>query len=392
MEKVSVIIAAAGSGSRMQLRENKVLLSLCGKPVLIYNLELFSSQAWVDQVVVVAREEDVETISELVSAGNLTKVSDVIVGGADRQESVYLGLQALSDKTEWVFIHDGARPLVDEDTLMKAYWGVLEHHAIGVGVPVKDTIKVVNGDLEIRNTPDRSSLWQIQTPQAFSYAVITEAYDRARHEDFSATDDCGLVERLGKPVTLIRGTYSNIKITTREDLAIAEAILMSKRKPSQGGNQQRVGMGYDVHQLVAGTPLVLAGLNIDHSHGLKGHSDADVVVHALMDALLGACALGDIGLHFPDTDPRYKGISSLVLLEHVMTQVWELGHHINNVDLTIVAERPKLSEFFSEMRHSLAPILQVNTDRINIKATTTEQLGFTGRREGIAAYAVVSLS
>ncbi len=386
---VSIIIVAAGSGTRMGSHvANKVLLPLGDKPVLIHSLVTFSQQPWVDEIVVVVPAKEFERFQHVIQSEGMAKIGAIVVGGNSRQESVFQGLEATSKQSDWVFIHDGARPLITAATIERVYQAVREFDAVGVGVPVKDTIKVIEGSGFIAGTPDRSSLWAVQTPQAFAYSMIMNAYQQAQAQGWESTDDCGLLEKLGVSVKLIEGDYSNIKITTPEDIPLAEAML-------GGGNREMsgpfVGMGYDVHQLVAGIPLILGGVSIKHTHGLKGHSDADVAVHALMDALLGAAGLGDIGYHFPDTDPSYRGISSLVLLERVVAKLREFDHSIQNVDLTIIAEQPKLAPYIPQMRENFAHTLGIQTQRVNIKATTTEQLGFTGRGEGIAAHAVATL-
>lgn len=390
MAKVGVVVAAAGSGTRMGGQENKVLLNILGIPVLVRSLKQFTKLDWVDEIVIVCRGEDRSQVELLVKEWQLPKIKEIVIGGATRQASVYRGLNALSSSCEWVFIHDAARPLVGEKTLNDIYRGVQVHQAVGVAVPVKDTIKQVDDSLIITDTPDRSCLWAIQTPQAFAYQLIVDAYYQAQIHGWQVTDDCGLVEKLGMPVKLIPGSYTNIKLTTPEDLLFAEAILGNQQESSDR-SMIKVGMGYDVHKLESGLPLVLGGITVEHHSGLKGHSDADVVTHALMDALLGAAGLGDIGTHFPDTDSQYLGISSILLLEKVVNMLSSLSYTVNNVDITIACERPKLAPYINQMSAELADKLQISTKDINIKATTTERLGFTGREEGIATFAVVTL-
>ncbi|MBQ8562832.1 MAG: 2-C-methyl-D-erythritol 2,4-cyclodiphosphate synthase [Firmicutes bacterium] len=221
-------------------------------------------------------------------------------------------------------------------------------------------------------TLDRKSLFQVQTPQGFASEILREAYEQAYRDGFLGTDDASLVERLGYRIALTEGDYANIKITTREDLPM----------------EIRVGTGYDVHRLTEGRKLILGGVDIPYEKGLAGHSDADVMVHALMDAMLGAAGLGDIGRHFPDTDPQYKGISSLKLLQIVNQRLHEAGYELGNADVTIIAQKPKLAGYIRQMEENLAQALAADCRQINVKATTTEKLGFTGRGEGIAAEAV----
>lgn len=373
---VAVVIVAAGAGRRMGVEGNKVLLPVNGKTVLSHSLELFAKLDEIGEIVVVTREVDRQVVEELVTRAVPGKCTKVVLGGKERQESVYLGLQALAPQTEWVVIHDGARPYISADVVRTGLAAVKEQLAVGVAVPVKDTIKRVQDGMIIE-TPPREELWAMQTPQIFSYPLIRQAHEQAQAQGILATDDCALVEIMGHSVYIVQGEYCNIKITTPEDLPKEENFL--------------IGFGYDVHRLVEDRPLVLAGVEIPHSLGLLGHSDADVVTHAVMDALLGAAGLGDIGELFPDTDPSYKGISSIMLLEQVLARLSEQGLRINNLDITIMAQKPKLSPWKGQMRSNLARVMELEEARINIKATTAEGLGFVGREEGIAAQVVASL-
>lgn len=373
---VGVVIAAAGSGTRMGAEGNKVLLSLYGKPILQYSLECFAGLPEVEEIVVVTRECDRPVVEGLAEKAAPQKRVQVVVGGATRQESVYLGLQALSSHVEWAAIHDGARPFLTPELVRRTLDAVREHQAVGVGVPVKDTIKRVR-EGRVVETPPRNELWAIQTPQVFARDLILEAHRQAAKLGVEATDDCALLEELGRPVHIVAGDYRNLKITTPEDLPREERIL--------------VGLGYDVHRLVADKPLILGGVEIPHELGLLGHSDADVLTHALMDALLGAMGEGDLGELFPDTDPQYAGISSLVLLSQVVARLESRRLEIGNVDLIIQAQKPKLTPWKGKIKAKLSEVLGISADQINLKATTTEGLGFVGREEGMAAQAVVVL-
>jgi len=374
--KIGVVLAAAGSGRRMGTERNKVLLPLEDKPILAHSLACFASMEEVSEVVVVTNRNDQEAITDLVEREVPHKVTQVVLGGAERQDSVYLGLRALAEDTDWVIIHDGARPFVTLNLVRKGLEAAKEHLAVGIAVPVKDTIKVVK-DSFVVETPDRSKLWAMQTPQIFAYQLVLQAHEEARQRGIQATDDCGLLEALGHRVRIVEGDYGNIKITTPEDLP--------------NSNRFIVGFGYDVHRLVPDRPLILGGVHIPYEKGLLGHSDADVVTHAVMDALLGAMGKGDIGELFPDTDPQYKGISSITLLEHVLQIVQDEGLVTGNLDITIMAQKPKLTPWKDAMKTMLSQVLGVSSDRVNVKATTTEGLGFVGREEGIAAQAVVTL-
>lgn len=387
MGKAGAIIAAAGSGTRMGFSKNKVLVPLLGVPILVRSIEKFTCQAWVEQIIVVVRREDYSEVESLIKQWDL-RVDKLIIGGKRRQDSVALGLESLSPDIEWVFIHDAARPLIESRIINDVYNQVSKYQAIGVAVPVKDTIKVINNVQVVEDTPIRANLWAIQTPQVFSYSLIKQAYQQAKISGWEVTDDCSLVENMGFPVKLIEGSYTNIKITTKEDLQLAAVLL----KMQTGGSLvMKSGMGYDVHRLTKGRQLILAGVEIDHPYGLAGHSDADVVTHALMDSLLGAAGLGDIGRHFPDTEPEYRGISSIELLKRVMAKLNSLDYQINNVDLIIVAQKPKLAPYVECMRTVLAKTMRIDPGNINIKATTTEGLGFCGREEGIAAFASATI-
>ena len=372
------IILAGGNGSRMGADRNKVLLELRGKPIIARAAEPFAKL--MDGVVLVSRAEDITDMRAAMAAAGLDVT--IVPGGDTRQASVWNGLCALPPECTHVLIHDGARCLVDEDTIRLCMASV-EAHGTGVAaVPAVDTIKQVDTDEIVTATPDRSQLRVIQTPQGFTVDVIRRAHESAKAEGFLGTDDASLVERLGLPVRLTPGSRRNIKLTTPEDMTMAEAFL-PREFPAL-----HVGQGYDVHRLVEGRELILCGVNVPHTLGLLGHSDADVALHALMDAMLGAMALGDIGKHFPDTDERYRGISSMKLLRHVVSLLAAHRARVTNCDVTIVAQKPKLLPYIPQMRQNVADALALPLDRVNIKATTTERLSFEGAEEGISAQAV----
>ena len=372
------IVLAGGSGSRMGAQRNKVLLKLAGKPVIVRAVDAFTNL--VDGVILISREEDIPDMRAAMAAANLPVT--IVAGGDSRQASVWNGLCALPESCTHVLIHDGARCLVDEGTIRRCMASV-ENHGTGVAaIPAIDTIKQVDADEIVTATPDRSQLRAVQTPQGFTVELIRRAHMSAQQAGFLGTDDASLVERLGHPVRLTEGNRRNIKLTTPEDLIMAETFL-GRNFPAL-----RVGQGYDVHRLVEGRDLILCGVNIPHTLGLLGHSDADVAVHALMDAMLGAMALGDIGKHFPDTDERYRGISSMKLLEHVVALLKERHARVTNCDVTIVAQKPKLLPHIPQMQANIASALELPLDRVNIKATTTERLAFEGREEGISAQAI----
>ncbi len=379
------VIVAGGSGSRMGTDCNKVFLPLAGMPVLCRSVAAFRGQT--TGIVVVARAEELAACRAILAAWNLDSlVCAWAVGGEDRQASVRSGLDALPSDCDRVLIHDAARALVTPDVIQRVKDSV-ERCGTGVAaIPVVDTIKRVDNAGRAIDTPDRACLRAVQTPQGFDAALLLRAHEQAKAAGFRGTDDASLVERLGVPVHLTLGSEENLKLTTPQDLARAEGIL--RQRTGTPPAAFRVGQGYDVHRLVPDRKLILCGVEIPHNLGLLGHSDADVALHALMDAMLGAMALGDIGRHFPDTDAAYAGADSRVLLERVTALLARQGAHVINADVTIVAQRPKLLPYIPQMRENIARILGIECAAVNVKATTTERLGFEGAMEGISAQAV----
>ncbi len=374
------ILLAGGSGQRMGAGCNKVLLPIDGKSMIVRSVSAFIPNA--DAVVVVARAEDIGQIREEMAANGLNVI--LVKGGKTRQDSVWNGLEALPVCCDFVMVHDGARCLVTDDIIQRCKASV-ETYGTGVAATgVTDTIKAIDSANIVQSTPNRALLRSVQTPQGFRTAVLREAHLRAQTEAYIGTDDASLVERMGIPVHLTDGGRSNIKLTAPEDITIAEALLNAKSPAAR----LRVGQGYDVHCLVEGRSLILCGVKVPHTLGLLGHSDADVALHALMDAMLGAMALGDIGKHFPDTDEQYRGISSMVLLEYVVRLLASHCSHVTNCDITIVTQKPKLLPYISQMRQNVADALHISIDCVNVKATTTEHLGFEGEEKGISAQAV----
>ena len=424
--KVTAVIVAAGSARRMG-GINKQYAELAGMPVLARSVAAFDNDPFVDAIVIVARsgEED-RCRRDIVEKYGFRRVSAVVPGGAERQDSVRAALGVVfggaagreagscgSEVSDWgggrddgrdvglVLIHDGARPLVPRTVIDAVIDGCAARGAAIPAVSVKDTIKQIHlsdSRAVVSFTPERSLLRAVQTPQGFDAALLMRAYD-ACAPDTAVTDDASLVEALGAPVYIVDGDEMNIKITTPSDLGRAEQLLNGSSADDPGINDPvaaaarvpRTGMGYDVHAFAENRKLILGGVNIPHDRGLLGHSDADVLIHAVMDALLGAAALGDIGKHFPDTDLRYKGISSLLLLGHVSELLSSHGWTIVNIDVTVIAQRPKIAPHIPQMKKIMAEVLKISESQINIKGTTTERLGFTGREEGIASQAVASI-
>ncbi len=378
----SAIIAAGGSGMRMKAKLSKQFIMLGDKPVLARTLLTFNLASEIDEIIVVAKDSDIEYVSKLVESYKISKVTAVIEGGDTRQKSVYNGL--LRSSGELVLIHDGARPFVTTKQINSLAQALYGNKAAALGIPVADTLKSADSNKFITGTVDRSNLYSIQTPQGFQLETILNAHNFAIENNISVTDDCGLCENLGIDIKIIDGSPLNIKITYPDDLKLASGIISQHMEEKK----MRVGIGYDVHKLTENRDLILGGVKIPHSLGLLGHSDADVLIHAIMDALLGAAALGDIGKHFPDTDDKWLGADSIELLAHVNSLLKEHNATIINIDATIIAQKPKISPYIPKMLEIVANALSLPEASINIKATTTEKLGFCGREEGIAAEAV----
>lgn len=380
--KTAVIIAAAGSGKRMGGALPKQYVRLGDISVLARTVKAFSALEEVNLITVVTNEEYMDRCrEELDNLGLMSKVNEILPGGKERQDSIYNAVKQLPKEVELVLVHDGVRPFVTGDLILRTIEAAKTYGAAVAAVPVKDTIKETKENF-LTNTLDRNNLYSIQTPQGFHKDILVHAYEEAYQKNIYGTDDAFLVEKTGQKVYVVKGDYFNIKITTLEDMVFGEAIL--------GGQKDiRVGTGYDVHRLVPDRKLILGGIDIPFEKGLLGHSDADVLLHAIMDALLGAAALGDIGIHFPDKDDSYRGISSLILLAKVGELLHKEGYLIGNIDATVIAQMPKIAPYTDEMRTRISEALNIEKNKINIKGTTTEKLGFCGRGEAIAAQAAV---
>jgi len=382
-----VIIPAGGTGSRFGHPQPKQFLDLAGLPILVHTCKAFLDLETIRSLVVAAPAAYMQDTIDLLHMhlpASQTNRLHVTVGGATRQDSVQAGLRSLPAEIDLVLVHDAARPLVDRATILRCLHGAAQFGAVIAAVPVKDTLKKVGNGGMIEKTVDRSHLWQAQTPQAAARRLMEHAFAEANRRGFIGTDEASLLEAVGIPVRVVEGSERNLKVTRPEDLLVAAALLKEE-------GTMKIGHGFDAHRLVAGRRLILGGVTIDYELGLDGHSDADVLAHALTDALLGALGAGDIGRHFPDTDPQYKNIDSLLLLMQVQQQMEERGYRLGNADLTIVCQRPKLAPYLAAMQDNLARCCKVPPAAINIKATTTEKMGYTGRGEGIAAHAVVLL-
>lgn len=393
MTATYALIPAAGRAARFNTDAaasgNKIFAPLVGRPLLRWTVEAFAAHAAVDGIMVVAQPGEVARCREALDG--IDKLLSIIPGGETRQASVAIGLYALGGAPDdLVLVHDGARPLVTADTIDRCINGAREFGNAVAALPVADTLKAVDEQQTVERTVDREGLWAVQTPQAFPVAMLYEAHVAARDAGWTGTDEASLVEKFGdQPVHLVLGALDNLKVTRPDDLRLAEAVLRARREELVG--QTRIGFGYDIHRLVAGRRLVLGGVEIPSPRGLDGHSDADVLLHALCDALLGAAGLPDIGNLFPNTDPAYEGISSFHLLRQVWERLQTAGYAVGNVDLTLIAESPKIAPHVPQMRALIAQALGIEPARVGIKATTNEGLGSLGRGEGIAAHAVAAI-
>jgi 2-C-methyl-D-erythritol 4-phosphate cytidylyltransferase / 2-C-methyl-D-erythritol 2,4-cyclodiphosphate synthase len=389
MKKVA-IIPAGGAGKRLKAQSAKQYIMLADLPILVHTLKVFQKTSGIDEVILAVPENDLDFVrQELIKKYNLTKVMNVVAGGAQRQDSVRNALAAVNEECDIVIVHDGVRPFVSEQMIDEVVAAAKKHQAAAVGVRAKDTIKETEANGLVVKTIPRQNLWLTQTPQAFLPDILRRAYDAAYHDNYYGTDDASLAERLGIKVQMVAGTYNNIKITTPEDLITAEAILKCR---SGGRMMLRSGFGYDSHRFAEGGKLILGGVEIPYDKGLLGHSDADVLLHAVCDALLGAVGAGDIGRHFPDTDPAYKGFSSSILLERVAKMISTRGFTVNNIDATIIMEKPKLAPFADRIAASIAGILNLAAAYVSIKAKTNEGMGFVGRNEGVAVFAIAMVT
>jgi 2-C-methyl-D-erythritol 4-phosphate cytidylyltransferase/2-C-methyl-D-erythritol 2,4-cyclodiphosphate synthase len=374
---VSAILAAGGRGLRLGHSQPKQLLEIAGRPILERSVSLLQEHPDVDEVIVALPEELVQDPPAYLL--NASKPLRIVAGGARRQDSVAAAFRLVDDRADVVVIHDAARPFATSGLIARTIAAAAESGAALAALGARDTVKQVAGDV-VQATLDRQTIFLAQTPQAFRRNVLRDALAVTG----DATDEAALAERAGHAVRIVEGEASNIKVTTPEDLVIAEAIGRGG-KPARTG---RAGMGYDLHRLVEGRPFILGGVTIPFERGLAGHSDADAVCHAVTDAILGAAGAGDIGRHFSDTDPRWKGASSIDLLRRAVEVVHAEGLDVGNVDATVIVERPKLAPYIDQMRANLAAVLGVSIDRVSIKGKTNEGLGELGRGEALAVHAI----
>jgi 2-C-methyl-D-erythritol 4-phosphate cytidylyltransferase/2-C-methyl-D-erythritol 2,4-cyclodiphosphate synthase len=383
------LIAAAGRGERLGRLENKAFVELQDRPLVAHTVEALRACPEVEQLVLVVAPADVERARRLLRPDARRRES-VVPGGTERRQSVRAGLAEVSPASDLVLVHDGARPFVTPELVSRCLAAAARTGAAVAALPATDTVKEAAADGTVLRTLDRSRLWLVQTPQAFRREVLQRAHEEVEAE-VASTDDAALVERLGLPVEIVMGDPHNVKITSPGDLEQAARFLQQGAREESREVGIRSGIGFDAHRFAEGRALVLGGVQFPGERGLLGHSDADVVCHAICDAVLGAMAAGDIGQHFPDSDPHFAGISSLALLTRVAAMAQAAGWEVGNIDIVVIAEAPRLAPRVPEMRRALAAAMEISPERVSVKGKTTEGMGFTGRGEGIAAHALCLL-
>jgi 2-C-methyl-D-erythritol 4-phosphate cytidylyltransferase/2-C-methyl-D-erythritol 2,4-cyclodiphosphate synthase len=380
---VAAIIAAGGRGHRLGADRPKQFLDIGGRSILEMSVAALAASQHIDEIIVALPDDHLDSTAKALK-GTTSQPLSFVAGGARRQDSVANAFAKASPTAGVVVIHDAARPFVTREVIARTIDGARVHGAAIAAMPAKDTVKqageaAADGARLIRATIPRDTVFLAQTPQAFQREILARALSEG--EGVDATDEAMLVERLGLPVHVVAGDPGNVKITTPEDLAAARvaAVQMSS---------MRIGTGYDLHTLVADRPLILAGVRIDHALGLSGHSDADIVCHAVTDAVLGAAAAGDIGRMFPDTDPQWKGADSIMMLKAAVAAVKQMGYRVSNVDVTVIAQKPKLLPYLTAMRENLAAALEIDSSAVSVKGKTNEGVDSMGRGESMACHAV----
>jgi len=383
---VTAIIAAAGEGRRLGAALPKQLLDIGGRSILERSVTAFAGHDRVDEVIVVLSAALAAAPPEWMTASRPAADVRIVAGGERRQDSVANAFDRVAAHSDVVLVHDAARPFVSTELISRAIDAALEHGAAIVALPVCDTVKrveVSGGHAVITGTIARDTIYLAQTPQAFRRDVLRAAVALGR-SGVAATDEAMLAEQAGHRVHVVEGDPANVKITTSGDLEAAR----QRMRPAGVG---RIGTGYDLHRLVDRRPLIIGGVTIPSDTGALGHSDADVVCHAVIDAVLGAACAGNVGQHYPDTDPQWKGISSLTLLRDALGHVRERGFAVENVDVSVVLERPRIASFIPQIRARLADALGIDVERISVKGKTNEGVDAIGRGEAIAAHAVALL-
>lgn len=382
MSRVAAIIAAAGQGVRLGAAQPKQFLDLAGKSLLERSVDVFAQSDEIDEIVVALPAA--VAASPPAFLANCRKPTTVVAGGSDRQASVANAFARVAPQTDVVIIHDAARPFVTTDLIRRTLDAAVQHGAAIAAIPARDTVKQIaaTGERVVVATLPRETIFLAQTPQAFKRDLLARALEQP---GVAVTDEAMLIEQAGFTVHLVEGDPRNVKVTTQHDLAEARQRLAAVAP-------LRIGHGYDLHRLVAGRPLILAGVRVPFELGLDGHSDADIVCHAVTDAVLGGAAVGDIGRLFPDSEPKWKDADSVKLLQAAMETVREAGYLVLNVDVTVIAERPKLLPYVESMRANLAAAIGIATNAVSIKGKTNEKVGEIGRGEAMACHAVALLT
>ncbi len=378
MERINyaAIIVAAGSSTRMGF--DKMTAKILGKSVIERTVCAFLECTFIDEIIVVCSKENKEAFGMLFKTYG--KNIEIVCGGDTRGESVQKGLFATSAK--YVLIHDGARPFITKEIIKNVLDDAENFGASVCGVKCKDSVKQVSSDGFINKTIERKNVMLMQTPQCFERERLIEAY---KNSDGTETDDCEVLEKSGERIKITEGSYENIKLTTTDDMITAEAIAKKREQVIK----MRIGTGFDSHRLAENRPLIIGGVTIPYEKGLLGHSDADLLIHAIIDALFGAAAIGDIGTHFPDSDEKYKDISSMILLKEAARLIKKEGYEIKNLDATLIIEAPKMAPYITKMRENISNALGIWISQVSVKAKTNEKMGFVGNGEGVEARATV---
>jgi 2-C-methyl-D-erythritol 4-phosphate cytidylyltransferase/2-C-methyl-D-erythritol 2,4-cyclodiphosphate synthase len=377
--KIVAIILIAGRGKRFSKKILKQYTLINNKPLVYYSLLQFSKLKEISEIILVCPQKDKNFVKNaIINKFNFAKVKKIIAGGKKRADSVYFGLKACSKNTKIVLIHDGARPVISEKLIKETIVAAKKYHSAIPVIPVDSTVKKI-ADQQIK-TVDRNNLFLAQTPQTFNFKLLFSLFEKAKKLKLNFTDEATLLEYFGIKPKTVSGETKNLKLTTKKDLELIKALLNPK--------DLRIGQGFDIHKLVPKRKLFIGGLHIQAEQGALGHSDADVLVHAIIDAILGACGLNDIGSLFPDTDKKYKNIRSTILLKQVANKLETSNFQLTNIDSTIYLQQPKLRPYIEKIRKNLAEILKLDKNNLNIKAKTFEKLSIIGEEKAIAAEAV----
>jgi 2-C-methyl-D-erythritol 4-phosphate cytidylyltransferase/2-C-methyl-D-erythritol 2,4-cyclodiphosphate synthase len=397
--KIAAVIAAGGAGTRVGSAIPKQFLMLAGKPILLHAVERIEALEGVVQITVALPSRYIEPAREILRSKPWKIPVTCIRGGSTRQESVRRGVATAAKDAQLILVHDAVRPLCDTETMRRVAEAAMAKGSAIPGIAATDTIQRVSRKGRILATAPREELFAIQTPQCFHAEILRSSLEKARRAGFAGTDESSVVRWAGHPVFMVTGSPDNIKITRPLDLKIAEHLMsgMQNENPSlkrgtENRSMFRIGQGIDYHRMIEGRRLILGGVEIPFEKGLQGHSDADVLLHAVCDAILGAAALGDIGTHFPDSDDANLNRSSIEFLRETRTKAESAGWRVCNVDATLLAQRPRLAPFMREMKQNIAEALGISAADVSIKATTTEGMNAEGRGEGISAQAVALLA